>query len=284
MFLICFPLITVFTRRKIYIKTSTMAAVMAVGIITQGVFTNYFSFVDTNIFGKLLSAFTISLWASFLFSLVLAFRDRQFINIHYDNPINRFGIGTWVASTSVCSILISNNFPERLQLVKYVTILNVILWMTYIIISIIALRDIHRLELTNKVHGILLLTTVSTQSIVLLLNTVFKEKVAFYINISLLLVGTLFYIICAILILNRYLKSYKSLNIEDEWQNTNCILHGAVSITGLACILSNAFDDLMITLLWVIAASVFLVVELVEIYRLFKRIKRFGIWDGLIYL
>ncbi|WP_222599338.1 TDT family transporter [Aquibacillus kalidii] len=258
-----------------------MAVVMAMGIITQGVLTNFFSSGDISIYGKLLSIVNISLWISFLFSLLLSIQNKQFRHIHYENPINRFGIGTWIAGTSVCSILIYKNFPEWLLLVEWLTILNAFLWMTYIIISIIAIRDIYRLDLTKKVHGILLLTTVSTQSLVLLLNTVFKSERVFYINVSLLLVGIMFYLVCVSLILNRYLRNLTSFNIEVDWNNTNCILHGAVSITGLACIFSNAVHDSIIAFLWIISAATFLVVELIEIYRFFKRIKRYGVSEGI---
>ncbi|KAB8133614.1 hypothetical protein F9U64_11945 [Gracilibacillus oryzae] len=281
MMIMCFLLITIFTWRKIYIKTSTMAAVMAIGIITQGVLTNYFGSEDISFYGKLLSILNISLWLSFLFSLVLALRNKQFRNIHYENPINRFGIGTWIAGTSICSILICNNFPGWILFVKYLTVLNILLWMTYITISIIALRDIYRLKLTKDVHGILLLTTVSTQSLVLLLNTVFNMEMVYYINVFLILMGIILYLVCLMFIINRYSSNFENFNIEADWKNTNCILHGAVSITGLACIFSHAVHDSVITVVWVVSATAFLVVEVIEINRLFKRIKRYGIQKGI---
>jgi hypothetical protein len=258
-----------------------MATVMAIGIITQGVMTNYFGSEAISSYGKLLSILNISLWIAFLFSLILSFRNNQFKSIHYENPINRFGIGTWVAGTSICSILIYNNFPEWTSLVKYITIINILLWITYMVLSIFSLRDIYRLKLTNKVHGILLLTTVSTQSLVLLLNTIYKGEMAFYINVSLVLMGIGFYFVCVVFILKRYLRNFTNLNIEEEWKNTNCILHGAVSITGLACIFTNVVHDSIIMLIWIISATVFLIVELVEIFRLIKRVKRFGFSKGI---
>ncbi|QDP41179.1 hypothetical protein FN924_13875 [Radiobacillus deserti] len=258
-----------------------MAAVMAIGIITQGVVTNYFGSEYISGFGKLLSIFNISLWIAFLFSLILSIQSNQFRSIHYENPINRFGIGTWIAATSICSILIYRNFPGWISLVTYITIINSILWITYMVISIFALRDICRLKFTNKVHGILLLTTVSTQSLVLLLNTIYKGDMILYISISLVLTGIGFYFVCVAFILKRYLQNFKNINIEEEWKNTNCILHGAVSITGLACIFTNVVQESIITLIWVVSATIFLIVELVEIFRLIKRVKRFGLSKGI---
>ncbi|MDQ0231161.1 hypothetical protein [Metabacillus malikii] len=258
-----------------------MAVVMAIGIIVHGVLSNYFGTENMQDYSKLLSIFNISLWVAFFVSLLLAFRDKQFKKIHYEQTINRFGMGTWVAGTSICSILICNNFPEWLLFVKFTTCLNVVLWLIYIYICIVSFIDIFKLKLRENVHGILLLTTVSTQSLVLLLNTVFKGEVPLIITITLITLGICFYFICASLIISRYVRGFSNIQLEIEWKNTNCILHGAVSITGLACILSNVTTQITITSIWIIAASVFFLVELVEIYRLIRRVKRFGVTSGI---
>jgi hypothetical protein len=125
----------------------------------------------------------------------------------------------------------------------------------------------------------LLLTTVSTQSIVILFNTVFKQvPVAF--NITLILLGIGFYVLSAFYILKRY-YSY-SWSVETDWSNTNCILHGALSITGIACITSELLSKNVVTGIWVSTALVFLVVEAIEIYRVIRRIKAFGLKEAFL--
>ncbi|MDF2790344.1 MAG: hypothetical protein K0S80_3444 [Neobacillus sp.] len=57
----------------------------------------------------------------------------------------------------------------------FIAIINIVLWIIYIGISVKTFLEISRTKSYQNVHGILLLTTVSTQSIVLLFNTVFKE-------------------------------------------------------------------------------------------------------------
>jgi ABC-type thiamin/hydroxymethylpyrimidine transport system permease subunit len=52
----------------------------------------------------------LALWLSFLFSFIMTIFKGEFKNIHYANPINRFGIGTWVAGTSICGIIVFKQF------------------------------------------------------------------------------------------------------------------------------------------------------------------------------
>ncbi|WP_340081406.1 hypothetical protein [Terribacillus sp. FSL K6-0262] len=282
MMIMCALLIAVFIWKKVYIKTSSLAAVMALGIITQGVLSNYFSTGEIKELDKLLSILTFSLWISFLFSLFLALIHNQFKTSHLANPINRFGIGTWVAGTSICSILLYNHFPMWQLAAKYIAILNIFLWMAFITLSLFSFRNMYRLKLWRNVHGILLLTTVSTQSLILELHTVFEGKIAGYVNISFLVIGIAFYLVCAAFILCRYIGNFRQLDITSDWNNTNCILHGALSITGLAGIYANVYSTAVLLALWGITASVFLMVESIEVYRLIRRMQRLGFAKGIL--
>jgi hypothetical protein len=261
--------------KKIYVSTAAMAVVMSLGITTQGVLLNFFG---TRFFysipGRILSIVDLVLWSSFVFSFLLACLNKKFNELHYSNPINRFGIGTWVAGTSICGILLDKQFNEWGVFVKILLCMNIGLWALYIWISLRALVDVIKKRLTHRVHGVLLLTTVSTQSIVLLASTVYKgvpESIALFFTIF----GISFYIVSALLIIKRYSK-LGSWSIRMDWNNTNCILHGALSITGLACLVSHLLTKQSVMILWICAAIVFLVIEIVELVRLFIRIK----YDG----
>ncbi len=251
-----------------------MAMVMALGIVTQGVLLNYFGIhFFQHIFGKILSIINLSLWFSFILSLIIASRDGKFKDIHYSNLINRFGIGTWVAGTSISGIIFYKQFFHWGFISVFIAIINIVLWIIYIGISVKTFLEISRTKSYQNVHGILLLTTVSTQSIVLLLNTVFKEFPDIF-NLSLLIIGFCFYLVCVFFILYRYIKS--SWSIELDWNNTNCILHGALSISGIACLVTGIIGMDTIRLIWRAAFIIFIMVESIEIYRLFKRMKYYG--------
>jgi hypothetical protein len=165
-----------------------MAVVMAVGIIIHGILIN-----ATNHYVKVLCILNVALWISF--SILLTSFNHKFKDIHITNPINRFGIGTWVAGTSICGILIYQQFVEWVFLAEIITYLNIGLWLFYMGICIKTFYELTSSRLVKNVHGILLLTTVSTQSIVLLINTIYKD-VPLALNISLITLGFSLYIIC----------------------------------------------------------------------------------------
>jgi hypothetical protein len=264
--------------KKINVHTSTMAAVMSLGIITQGVLFNFFGM---NSYEKILTVINLALWGSFSFSFFMTLFKKRFRELHYSNPINRFGIGTWVAGTSICTILIAKQFIEWSFIARILAGLNFGLWFIYIVISIRAFFDLKHKRLTKHVHGILLLTTVSTQSIVLVLSAVFKN-VPMSIDHFFITLGLGFYLICGFIIIKRYIMPADSWSVETDWNNTNCILHGAMSITGLACIKSHSVSEHEIIGIWIFAATIFMLVESLEVFRLVKRIKRFGMKKGVL--
>ncbi|MEK3854338.1 hypothetical protein [Cytobacillus sp. FSL H8-0458] len=264
--------------KKININTAAMAAVMAFGIVTQGVLLNFFGmpfFLGS--FGKILSIADLALWLAFLVSIGMTILKGEFRRLHYANPINRFAIGTWVAGTSICGIMFFRQFGAGAE-AQALAILNAGLWVIYIWISLIGFKELGAAPFGRQAHGVLLLTTVSTQSLVLLFNTVFKEVPGF-LNAALIFTGFILYFISARFILKRY--GVCGWNLSKDWNNTNCIFHGALSISGLAMFKSGLIDDQAAMWFWLAVFLVFILVEAIEIIRLAGRIRNFGLKEGV---
>jgi hypothetical protein len=264
--------------KKINIHTAAMAAVMAFGIVTQGVLLNFFGmpfFLGS--FGKILSIADLALWLAFLVSIGMTIFKGEFKMLHYANPINRFGIGTWVAGTSICGIIFYRQFGAGAE-AQALAILNAGLWVFYIWISLLGFKELRTSSFGRQAHGVLLLTTVSTQSLVLLFNTVFHEVPA-VLNAALVFTGLLFYFISAWFILKRY--AVRGWNIAKDWNNTNCILHGALSISGLAIYKSGFADGSAVMWFWLAVFLVFLIVEAFELIRLGLRIRLYGLKEAI---
>src|SRR5699024_5416018 len=83
-----------------------------------------------------------------------------------------------------------------------------------------------------------------------------------------------------ILIVRRYINE-KSWTLVDDWTSTNCIIHGALSITGLAIVSANTFTSSFVNVLWVIIFILLIIVEMIEIVSAILRIKRYGWNNGL---
>lgn len=279
LFILSFLIISYIRRVNIYIKTSNMAVVMALGIFIHGVLFNYIGpeFFH-GIVGRFIGIIILVLWVTFTYSFLLSLIKNQFIKLHLADPINRFAIGTWIAGTSICMIVVSQqNFNWEI-FVETITFINIGFWILYMIICLKTFYEIAKKRVANKVHGILLLTTVSTQSVVILLNTVF-DTVPTYVSRSIILLGIVLYLISIWFIIKRYAKEFWLL--ENDWNNTNCILHGAISITGIASLVSNSVPYPLVLLIWICASITFVMIEFIECQRGVKRIKLFGFKKGL---
>ena len=82
------------------------------------------------------------------------------------------------------------------------------------------------------------------------------------------------------LILRRYVGG-ETWRLADDWDNTNCILHGALSISGLAAVVSDHFSAQALLVFWLIVVAAFVIVEAIEVLRLFVRVNALGWRRGL---
>ena len=81
-----------------------------------------------------------------------------------------------------------------------------------------------------------------------------------------------------VVIASRYLLR-SDWTLADDWGNTNCIIHGAMSITGLAIVASGALPPIWAVVTWVWVVATFIMVEALEVVRAFVRVRSYG-WGG----
>jgi hypothetical protein len=251
---------------------------MACGIFINGAMKNI-DFLDKNasrVFTVMLFLLWLFIWASFAQSLV----NGTYKELHLKSPIKSFAVGTWVAGTSVTGIAVFQRIPQMYLLAYFLLFLNIAIWIFYLGVIIKGYKRIFSGKLSNKVNGVLLISTVSTQSLVVLGCTIFDKNSLIIESRTLILLGVLFYVFAFLLILKRYFSN-NSWNIEDDWQNTNCILHGAMSITGLACSVSGAVKGSLILVIWLWVLACFFIVEVIEIIRAVNRINKYGFLRGV---
>jgi hypothetical protein len=263
--------------KKVPVSTPSLAAVMAAGIF---LFASLPQITWLAPYSKGLTAVLFATWFWIVGSIVWTVINGTFYEKHFSHPIKMFAVGTWVAGTSVLANVVGKYFMDIAPLLTILAVLNGILWLGYIVMCIRSYKKILTSNLKSAAHGVLLLATVSTQSIVLLFNNVFKEMMTIRIDAGMILLGIGFYILGFVLIIRRYGFS-KNWSIEDDWMNTNCILHGAISITGLAAAFTGSLPVVFTWILWLWIFVWFIIVELIEIYRAMKRVKKYGVAQGI---
>lgn len=62
--------------------------------------------------------------------------------------------------------------------------------------------------------------------------------------------GLALYFFSLYLLFRRYVFPFKKLDIKKDWYNTNCVIHGALSISGLAGTISKVIHPNVITIIW----------------------------------
>jgi hypothetical protein len=127
------------------------------------------------------------------------------------------------------------------------------------------------------VHGVILLSTVAAESVLIFFNALWNSVLPHAFTETLLFVGAFFYMTGLSLIIARYFSKIRGLDWANQWTNTNCIMHGAMSITGLAGVLSHTISSKAAVGIWVWVLVWFAVVEGCEITRAVYRIKKLGL-------
>jgi hypothetical protein len=93
--------------------------------------------------------------------------------------------------------------------------------------------------------------------------------------------GAACYLAGVFLIVWRYAAD-RGWRFATDWDNSNCILHGALSTTGLTATTSGVLGLTAATLLWTYTGAVDVVVEAIELARAVARLRVSGWRDGLL--
>jgi len=195
-------------------------------------------------------------------------------------PMARFAYGTWVAGTAVTASLIHAALPQWTALYWALCAFAAVLWLCFIPVALTAARALLLAPAIPTITGAILLVTVSTQSLALLAMTL-PLRGAASVSATLIVLGALGYGFGLASMLPS-LARLRLRRLADEWDNGNCILHGAVSITGLAAVESGLFGGSLCGALWLYAAAMFVVVEVVELLRMAARIGAYG-WRAAVF-
>jgi len=275
-----FLVIKFFFMKKTPSPTGSGAIVMAIGIFINGAIV-HFPFLNTE-FAPALAMILFLLFLFIAISYIVDTLQGKVSKMHFANPVGSFAVGTWIAGTSVCGIALCQRLPEWKPLVQVLVIGNIGLWCYFVYRAVGSFLHFFSAGAWRKVHGVLFLSTVSTQSLVIVWKAAFGASTAYALIAPwVILFGVLLYVVSFYLILRRYAAEGADIDLDGGWFNTNCITHGAMSITGLASAVSGVVPPDLTLLIWVWAVSWFVIIELVEVVRAVKRTRLHGLAIGL---
>jgi hypothetical protein len=214
----------------------------------------------------------LGIWAFLAWVFARAVRARQ---LPHSRPATNFAMGTWVAATAIMAEVMMLTFPGARPVAFAFVGLATGLWGWYVWIAARGIRELLDEHWQVPVTGTVLLTAVSTQSLVLAWQSALPHGLPLPVSRPLLAVGVLLYLLGAALT-GFGLTSPRTWTFIADWRAPRCILHGALSITGLAALSARAAPWQALVGLWLVAASLFAVVESMEILRVGLRIRAHG--------
>ena len=225
--------------------------------------------------------FLLAAWAVLAVAFAAALREGGLAR-HLRPPVGRFAVGTWVAATAVVCRLVTLRFPGWPWLSAAFGEIALLIWLCFLPAMLTGFRAIAASPARLQANGVVLLSAVSTQSLAIVLLSLFGEgSIRSAALLALIVLGYAFYVLAAALVVARYLHD-PGWRLTEDWNNSNCILHGAMSISGLAALLSGVFPSVVPLLTWIYAALVFLIVEAIEVARLWQRLRAYGLRRGLL--
>ncbi|MDQ0300456.1 hypothetical protein J2S78_002924 [Salibacterium salarium] len=260
------------------INPAAGAIVMALGIfLYAGI--EAFPLLD-QMLGEILTILLGIIGVVIYTSLTRQFLHKDFLLPFLSNPVNSFVMGAWIAGISVLCNVILKYFPEVIVWVQVIAVVNTLCWFVFLGFCVYNFQQLWKWQASYSIHGVILLSTVATQSLVI----VWSESLPFLLTdmvvISVLYFGLFFYL-CGVYLIGVRYKREKQWTLTEDWTNTNCIIHGALSITGLAIVSTQLMSSLFIMIFWVMVFSLLLVVETVEIMRAVTRIREYGWRKGI---
>ena len=200
---------------------------------------------------------------------------------HTAAPMDGLAVGTWVAGTAVMARMILQGVPGWRGAALALALVALALWLWYLGIALRGFRAVMASPARLRVTGRILLSTVSTQSLALLAWHLWPGADWLRAPVAgLIVLGYLFYAAGLALIVQRYLRE-RQWTLADDWDNTNCILHGAMSISGLAIAYTGVLPEWLGIATWLYVLVVLIAVEAVEIARMVQRIGRYGLHRGV---
>lgn len=212
--------------------------------------------------------------------IIWAYIACRMLQAYFDEQLSlRFSawpaMGTWVAATVITASLLDQIEKTQHGFIALLALFSVMLYLVYLVFMSKWCVVYFRNNCRMPVNGAVLLVTVSIQAAVILMAQLFYADMRLFYQV-LISAGMVFYIFGLGAII-RYNAVARARHLLAVWPNNNCIIHGAISITGAAMLSSQVFSMQMVKMMWWCAVAAFCIVEVIELCRLCLRIRLKGV-------
>ncbi|VVC76787.1 hypothetical protein AQUSIP_21140 [Aquicella siphonis] len=217
------------------------------------------------------------IWIYISVSLLQIFLSGEKLVAH---QADRLSTGYWVAGTILMALMFDRVEQTLHGFIVFLSLLSAVWYGIYLIIFMRWLFLCLRKRFHLHTDGMIFLAAVSTQAMVLLMTELFRDDVSAWAYQLIIGCGFVFFFAGLVSLVWHSLAAH-ARHLAAGWPNVNSLIHGALSITGLAMVSSLAYPEWSIVGLWWCALVFLLIVEGLEFSRLLIRLRRKGFWKGL---
>lgn len=198
-----------------------------------------------------------------------------------DSLADRLSVGAWVTGTILTALLLHQVERTLHGFIVLLGLVSVVLYLFYLWIMFQWCLMYWRKRFKLQANGLILLVTISTQSLVMLMGELFRDDIpAEYYQIIISLGAILYFV--GMLAVVRYLFIARNGLAAVGWWNVNTLIYGAVSITGIAMLETGVFPAWVIDGIGFFVILTFVIVAVVEVSRFILRVQCKGIRAGVL--
>ncbi|MBA3661227.1 MAG: hypothetical protein H0W64_05845 [Gammaproteobacteria bacterium] len=180
--------------------------------------------------------------------------------------------GTWILGTIFPLILFIEIAPTLYGFILLQTLIVIFL---LIIFFPLTLRWLKRyLKGLEVFDANIFLIVLNIQAVTILLFDLMRESIPLIVYQSIILFGLFCYVVLFFVFVRTQIMSSK--NLIKQFQVEYVLLYAALALSGMAMINTHSYSEAVVTLIWAISAILFIIIETVDILRVFLLLRNRG--------
>lgn len=195
--------------------------------------------------------------------------------LNLEKRADRLSLGIWVVGTAIVGLLVDKVEPLLHGSILFMALVVLILGAAYFIFIGKWLITYLSTGAKSYVNSIVLCATITIQMCVWFEIELFQHPLPVWLYQSVIMLGLLFYAVSYVGLMKYFLfvrRKYRFICFLPR----STLIYSSTAVTGLVVVLSHAFSDLFLSIIWYWTVIMFFAVESIELNRFMLAIKKKG--------
>lgn len=197
----------------------------------------------------------------------------------YDVRHNLFDLGYWVSGTSLMVVLLDEAEQSLHGIIVFLGLVSIASYVCYSLLLSLWLFKLHNKRFHIHANGMLFLFSISTLSILLLLQEV-TTKLPVYVTHFFIFFGVMTYIVALMLVIYHRLCAHRQ-HLMVAWSNASVLDYGALGLLGVCLIQSSLYPLWMIVGLWWCTIIMMVLTEVTILWNTILHMRHRGFFHAI---